>query len=37
MLSKVEVEGVLRSREEGSYLVRAGAPGEYSLAIKSAR
>ena len=28
---------MLRAREEGSYLVRVGGDGEYSLAIKSAK
>ena len=38
ILSKTEVENILRTRAEGSYLVRAkGGEGEYSLAIKSAK
>ena len=37
ILSKQEAEGVLRSRGEGSYLVRTGRAGHFSLAIKSAR
>ncbi len=37
ILSKGEAEGVLRSRGEGSYLVRTGRAGLFSLAIKSAR
>ena len=37
ILSKGEAETVLRAREEGSYLVRVGGDGEYSLAIKSAK
>merc|ERR1712200_17437 len=37
ILSKGEVESVLRSREEGSYLVRSAGDQDYSLAIKSAK